>query len=101
MIASSTMIPMVRMKPNNEIMLIEAPMNGINRNAPRIDTGIPSVTQNASRGSRKRPSRSRTSTNPRTAFRSRRSMRLRKNSEASSQTAIRMSSGNTPFQEST
>ena len=66
--ASSTTMPNVTMKANSEIMLMDAPVNGMNRKEPRMEMGMPSVTQKASFGSRNRPSSSRTSTSPRNAF---------------------------------
>ncbi len=67
-IASSTTMPSAMMKAKSEIMLIVTPKNGRNRNAPRKETGIPSVTQKATRTSRKSPSRTSTRTSPRPPF---------------------------------
>ena len=69
------MMPSVTRNANSEIMFIDAPLKGKNRNEPRIEIGIPNMTQNARRGSRNRPNISNTSDRPTNAFLRRRSIR--------------------------
>ncbi len=66
--ASSTTMPSAMMNANNEIMLIDTPMPGSSRKAPRKAVGMPAVTQNASLSSRNRLSATSTSNSPRAPF---------------------------------
>jgi len=50
--ASSTTIPSTRMNANSEIRLIVIPNNGITKNVPRKETGIPMLTHIAREGLR-------------------------------------------------
>jgi len=63
------------MNAKSEIMLIDTPSIGMKSRVPRKLMGIPIVTQNASRSSRKMPSTMSTRIRPRYALRIRRSMR--------------------------
>ena len=67
-IASSTTIPMARMKAKSDIRLIDTPSADITAKVPTKDTAIPTATQKASRISRKSVSASSTSASPRNPF---------------------------------
>jgi hypothetical protein len=76
-IASSTTMPSAMMNANIEIMLIEMSNMGRNSIAPRNEVGMPTVTQNASRSSRKSPSTTSTMQRPRNPLRRSSSRRCR------------------------
>ena len=81
------------MNENSEIMLIDwsnSPMQAI---APRKETGMPSVTQNARRRRRNRASTTKTSTSPEKPFLTSRLMRLSSSAALSCQVSIVMPSG--------
>ena len=56
------------MNAKSEMMLIETSSAGRKKSAPRNDTGMPIVTQNATLSSRKRPSTISTSSKPSAMF---------------------------------
>ena len=75
MIASSTTMPRVTMNAKRDTMLMEAFVAGNTRNEPTTEMRMPTVTQKATRGCRKRPSRSSTRPRPSRALRPSRSSR--------------------------
>ena len=91
--ASSTTIPSTRTNANSEIMLTETPKAGISAMAPRNESGIPRLTQKASRSSRKSASATNTSTNPVAPLRSMRVRRSFSPSASLSQMVIETPSG--------
>ena len=67
-IALSTTMPIARMKPNREIMLIEIPSQPITTKEATKATPMPAAAQNARRKSRKSVRQSITSASPIAAF---------------------------------
>ena len=57
-------MPSVMMNAKSEIMLIDTSATGKNNNEPENEIGMPSVTQNARRPSRNKPSVNKTRIKP-------------------------------------
>ena len=75
-IASSTTIPRTRMNEYTVTILSDVPCSGMRAIAPKNVTGIPSVTQKASRGRKNSAKTTKTSSRPVSPFSTSRPTRL-------------------------
>ena len=96
-IASSTTIPKVMISANRVIILIDTSAAGRNTMDPKKASGIPNVTQKASRISRNSPRIKKTRMNPHRALFKSRSIRCCNVSDQSLHTAICMPGGSSGF----
>ena len=85
--ASSTMIPRAMIIANRLIMLMEPPTRYKIASVAMKDTGMPTITQKATRPLRNRNRMTITSASPPAPFLSNRSMRSRNNDHVSSKTS--------------
>ena len=89
------------MKAKSDMTLIDTSSAGIRMKAPRNETGMPRLTQNARRSSRNSASRMKTTTKPDRPFRTINDRRALSNFAWSCQTVIEIPSGNVAWVRST